>query len=472
MTTFTYTYLATRDRPRHFKPREGLGLFFANPGLTTPRSVTHRVLCDDPKEFSGFGTAGLAAPHLHGVLIEKIVRIIARRVGSLRHRQPDPVVGNQAHRQLFLHHRRSKAAQHRHDQSDLRAANVQLYLPAVRVQRRQFPLGYRMGTAHCGQQHLTIDFRVAYQDLFRIASVLSLAHPPGPCLRLAPARQVVARFETATAAKIGHTRIEPLKQHINARCFKSRDLDIATIQGVGQQYIPRSQRGVQIAKQVVFARPLGRVRVGRRTHGFDQTGQRKAHPGSLTARLWIARLVLRDIGHRDPHAIGQLHLAPGFAGQSCDHVQVQTGAGTAIATGGDALHAQPFRGAQPSSGIDPALTGPVHRQGLLHEYQQRHRGRTRPLAMLEQMRFGRLQQLRPSQQAKQVNRTGLANLPVDTASMWLREKADITISQSWFRVGGLGVWSQPSYQYGLGFLFCFNRLAPRFNACSGLSKCH
>src|ERR1035438_5335169 len=87
------TYSSTRDRPRHFEPGKGFGSPFAYSGLAAAGSVAHRALCDEPKELAGFGIAGPAAPHLYGVFEGQFAWVNTRRVGRLRHQQPDQIVG-------------------------------------------------------------------------------------------------------------------------------------------------------------------------------------------------------------------------------------------------------------------------------------------------------------------------------------------------------------------------------------------
>src|ERR1700677_5343595 len=96
----TFTYLSTRDCPRHFEPGEGFGSPFANSGLDSSGAVADRALRDEPEELAGLSATGPATPHLHGVFERRFARVYTRRVRRLCHEQADHVVGQQAHPQL------------------------------------------------------------------------------------------------------------------------------------------------------------------------------------------------------------------------------------------------------------------------------------------------------------------------------------------------------------------------------------
>jgi hypothetical protein len=102
----TFTYLSTRDCPRHIESGEGFGSPFADSGLASTGSITDRALRDETEELAGIGAPGPAAPHLHGAFEGEVTRVHSRHVGRLRHEQADQVARQQAHPQLLLDHRR------------------------------------------------------------------------------------------------------------------------------------------------------------------------------------------------------------------------------------------------------------------------------------------------------------------------------------------------------------------------------
>src|SRR5271166_5264986 len=188
----TFTYLSARGRPRHFVPGERFGAPFTSSGLDSTGPVADWALRDESEELARLSAAGPAAPHLHRVFEGEFAWVQTRRMRRLRHEQPDQIVGQQGHPQLFLDHRRRHTAQYFHPQGRLDVADVELYVPASGVERHQLALRHGTGTLHRGHEHLAIDLRFTHHDLLREASVLFQTHPRRPGLGLAPAHDVIA----------------------------------------------------------------------------------------------------------------------------------------------------------------------------------------------------------------------------------------------------------------------------------------
>lgn len=449
----TSPYFATRDGPRHFEPGERSSSF-ANSGLAPAGAVAHGALRNELKQLLGFCATDPGAPRLHGVLEGQLTRVYGRVVPRLNHEQADKYAWLQAHPQLFLDHRWCQATQDLNPQVRFYVADVHLNVPAVHIEPRQLALRYHTGIVHLRHRYLAIDFRLAHQDLIWLGPILLQAHPLRPIHRFAPVRHVIAPTDTAAAAKIGNARPMLPKQFIHTRRVQPGDLKMAAIQRIGEQHIPLLRRAMRAAKQVLFAPTLARMRADCRlkyrpsgqSSEPDQPCQRKAHRGYKTTRLRIARLV-RDGGlHRDPCPVGQLHAstvspprarrlgaeqAPGLMRQPQDRLQGQPGVLSARSADTDALYAEAFGGALPGAGIDCLLARTIHRQGLLHERRQRHGGRIQPFPMLRQMRFGHLQQPLFGQRIREIDCTGLPDLPADSILMLPRAKSDITIRQGW-----------------------------------------
>ena len=188
-----------------------------------------------------------------------------------------------------------------------------------------------------------------------------------------------------------------------------------------------------------------------------------------------------------PCAVGQLHAptapapsAPCLARQQtaslvrqgAEHLKRQPCAGSAVRTRAHALHTQALSGALCRPGVNRLLAGTILLQRLLHEHRQADRGRIQPLAVLGQIPFGHLKQLRTGQHVEEVDRAGLANLPPDARSMLLRLKVGITINQGWPRgcSDGCVVTTILSIQASLPP--SISTSYPRQQHRSGLSKCH
>jgi adenylate cyclase len=125
---------------RDLQPRVGLGSSFSHSRLDTARPIAHPALGDQceqsPTVIRGRQTArDPLRPQLHRVLEAQATRVHAGVAGGLRHEQADHVVGQQMDPQLFLVHLRRLAAQHIHARGGLEVAQVELDVPAPRVQR-------------------------------------------------------------------------------------------------------------------------------------------------------------------------------------------------------------------------------------------------------------------------------------------------------------------------------------------------
>jgi hypothetical protein len=174
----------------------------------------------------------------------------------------------------------------------------------------------------------------------------------------------------------------------------------------------------------------------------------KPDPLGLATRLRIAFLVLRRIGHRDPGAVHQFHVASAPAPtrfrpraheltdgvrQTGHHRDGQALPRFAVSAGANALHAQAFRTALRRPTVDRLLARTIGIQRLPREHRQRHRRRVQPLPMLRQVRLRHAEQLWAGKQIEKADRIDPLRASANLLSVLLGMKRGITLSQGWLR---------------------------------------
>ena len=135
-------YFAPSLRTRNLQPWVGFGSSLSHSRLNASGPVAHPALGDQgeqsPAALRGrHPSRDPLGPQLHGVLEAQTARVHAGIAGGLRHEQSDHVIGQQMDPQLLLVHLRRLAAQHIHAGGGLEVAQVQLKVPATRVQRAE-----------------------------------------------------------------------------------------------------------------------------------------------------------------------------------------------------------------------------------------------------------------------------------------------------------------------------------------------
>ena len=175
-------YMLASLGARRFQPRVGFRPSFPHPRLDAYGSMADPALGDQREQALAIlrvrqASRALLCPQLHRVLEAQLTRVYAGIAGGLRHEQPDDVVGQQMDPQLFLVHLRRLAAQHVHAGGGLEVAQVQLDVPATRVQRREIGLADPSMIQQRGDQHLMIDLDFAQRQLIGELRVLLGRHP-------------------------------------------------------------------------------------------------------------------------------------------------------------------------------------------------------------------------------------------------------------------------------------------------------
>src|SRR3569833_3838255 len=151
------TYLPACQASRHLEPGKRLGSSLSSSRLDAAWPFAHGLLSEESKELLGrsedlAGAPGPCSPHLYRMFEAELARMNTHSMRRLCHQQPDHVVGQQGHPQLFHHHLRGKAPQNLQPQCGFKVANVQLHLPTPRVQPRQLALADRTRIQQRGHQ--------------------------------------------------------------------------------------------------------------------------------------------------------------------------------------------------------------------------------------------------------------------------------------------------------------------------------
>src|SRR5450830_689831 len=118
--------------------------------------------------------------------------------------------------QLFLVHLRRLAAQHVHARGGLEVAQIELDVPATRIQRREIVLADFAMIKQCGDQYLVGDFDFTDREFVREVSVLLGRHPLWAGRRFWPAHEVLACAQRLATAKVSDARSVLLKQYVYA----------------------------------------------------------------------------------------------------------------------------------------------------------------------------------------------------------------------------------------------------------------
>ena len=141
-------------------------------------------------------------------------RVNIGMAGGLRHEKSDRVVGQQVNPKLLVVHVRCLTAQHIHACRGLEVSQVQLDVPASRIQRPEVGLVDPSMIEQRGHQDLVCYFDFAQRDGVGGVGVLLGRHPLGTCRRLRPAHDVVPRARRPSSPKVGDSRSVLLEQHV------------------------------------------------------------------------------------------------------------------------------------------------------------------------------------------------------------------------------------------------------------------
>lgn len=127
-----------------------------------------------------------------------------RYKGCLRHKQPDQVVSQQVNPDFLKDHIRCLAAEDIHSHRLLDVTDIQLYSPALLVERLQLSFAGRFGTEHRSHHDLAAGLELPHRDAFRRGLVCRFTHPVGLPLWLADGDQVVTLPKPLAATKVGY----------------------------------------------------------------------------------------------------------------------------------------------------------------------------------------------------------------------------------------------------------------------------